>query len=917
MTTTLTGRVRATTADALLVPRRRARRDAGLLLGTAVLLAASLLALLLVPPLLARTADRALRTAVANAGEQAAVTVRTPSAGDEGPGAFALVQRQAEWLDEQPGALLPATATTSSVPLDARAGDAVFIARLVATLTPGDPADPVRWTSGRAPGAADPEAPGAPLPPFVEVGLSTAAGRALGIDPSAGPVAVQLTRRDDVDTAWVTGLYDPVDPADVRWATVPELLAPLPADPTTDAAAEVGLYVLPGGHRDLAAVLGVGRFAGTATARVDTDRLTSAGVDDLRRQVRTLLTTEPLAASGLPGVLDAFEAHAAATRAQAALVLAGTGATAACCLVLAAGLLVERRRTFLAGERARGASLTSVAYRGAVESVPAALLAGALAAGAAVALAGWSPSARGDLMWPALVAGVAVVAPAVLAARAAGSAWTGRRVPADRRERARLAGLRRGRRLLAELVAVALAVLALVALRGRGLVPALGADPDPLLTSTPFLLAVAASLAVVHVAPAVVRAATRWAARSRGLAAPLAAARAQRAATALLPLVTVTVAVALMVLCGGLVQDVRDGQSLAADRLVAADVRIDGALVRPAVAAALADLASAPGVDAVATGAQVDDRRFGQDSDLTATVLVVDAAQLARVRSAVGLPVDAGLADLGAPADGRVPVLVDPGLADRTDTSEGVLLQVLAGHVDAEVVGGTTLTSDQGAPPADARAAHAVRTADDGVVVLDAGALARVTDVLPDVTRAWVAGPGAVQAVEDAGLAELPGVTVTTRDGWYAAWSRAPLPAALTMLLLAATGALALLAVVALALVVVATSGERGRTLSTLRTLGLDARTARWATLGELAPLVVGGLVGGTVIGLALPVVLGDALGLSWVTAAPGALPVTVTWWPVLVAAGALAVALAVAVVVEQAVRRRERLGEVLRVGAR
>ena len=39
--------------------------------------------------------------------------------------------------------------------------------------------------------------------------------------------------------------------------------------------------------------------------------------------------------------------------------------------------------------------------------------------------------------------------------------------------------------------------------------------------------------------------------------------------------------------------------------------------------------------------------------------------------------------------------------------------------------------------------------------------------------------------------------------------------------------------------------------------------------------------------------------------------------WPVAVAAGTLVVALLVAVLVEQAVRRREQLGEVLRVGAR
>lgn len=912
--TALLTHARATTGDALLVPRRRARQDVGVLLGTAVLLTGTLLALLAVPRLLDRTADDALRAAVTSAGTQAALVARTPpDAAPSGGGVFTRVLDQAEWLDGQVDGLLPATAVSDSVPLTATVGGTDggtrFETRLVTTGTPSDPAEPVRWTSGREPRAADPAAG-----VHVEVGLAAGAARALGVDPAAGPVTVLLTRRNLVHEVRITGLYEPVDADAPRWAEVPDLLRPLPADPATGSVATAALYVPPDAREDMARVLGVGQLAGTATAVVDTAGLTTADAPRLRRDVVSLLAREPRVTSGLPGVLDAFEVHAGAVRAQASLVLAGTGAAAACCLVLAAALLVERRRSHLAGERARGASLVSVVLRGTVESVPTTLVA-ALVAGATVA---WLlPGTSGPVWLPVAVATVAVVAPAVLAAQAAGSAWTGRRVPADRRERARLAGLRRGRRLVTEVVAGAVAVLALVSLQGRGLVPAAGAGADPLLTSTPFLLAVAAALVVVRVAPAVVRAAARWAARSRGLAAPLAATRAQRAATALLPLVTVTVTVALMVLCGGLVQHVRDGQRLAADLLVGADVRLDGALGTPSAVAALEDLAATPGVSAVATAALLDDRTFGRNTDLTASVLVVDAAALARVRAAADLPVDPGLARLAGSPGGRVDALVDAALLTRVDASDGVLLQVLSGHVEADVRGTTSLLADAGPPPVDARAATAARTADDGVAVVDARALAAAADTVPPATRAWVAGPRAAQAVTAAGLDDLPGVTVTTRAGWYAAWSAAPLPDALTTLLLAAVGVLALLAVVALALVVVATSGERGRTLSTLRTLGLDGRTARWATLGELAPLVVGGLVGGSAIGLALPVLVGDALGLAWVTAAPGDVPVVVAWWPVAVAAGALLAALLVAVGVEQAVRRRERLGEVLRVGAR
>ncbi|GIG40430.1 FtsX-like permease family protein [Cellulomonas phragmiteti] len=909
--TTTTARLRATGGDALLVTRRRARQDAGLLAGTALLLTSALLAVLAAPVLLERTADEALRASVANAGAGAAVQVVAPLDRGDPTQPFAATFRQAVWLDGRLPGLLPATAVSASPPFTASGAGAEFTTRLVTLETPSDPSAPVRWTVGREPAAV---LVAVETHREVEVGLSVDAARDLGVDPSAGPVTIEIARRDTVHLAHVTGLYEPVDPGDPRWVTVPDLLGPAEGAAPGGAAATVALYVPPAARDDMAWVLGSDRLPGPAVALVDAADLTVADAHRLRRDLVAQLVVEPRLASGFPQLVDAFDAHAGAVRAQASLVVAGVGATAACCLVLAAALLVERRRTHLAAERARGASLASVALRSAVESLPTALVA-VLVAGVVVTV--WLGGPTGP-PWPAaVVTAVAAVAPAVLAVRAAAGAWAGRRVPADRRERARLAGLRRARRLVLELLAVAVAVTALLALRGRGLVPSGPPASDPLLPAAPFLLAVAASLVVVRVAPTVVRAAARWASRSRGLAAPLAVTRAQRAATALLPLVTVTVAVALMVLAGGLVQHVRDGQRVAAAQLVGADLRLDGPLGTDAAREALAQLAGADGVQAVATGAQIEDRAYGRGTGLTATVLAVDTAALAAVREARGLPVDPGLAGLADATAGRVPALVTADLLARAGTADTTLLQVLADHVELDVRGTTTLVPDRGAPPVDVRAAHATLSLDDGVVVVDREVLLAASSREVPATRAWVAGPGAERAATDLRLADLSEVTVTTAEGWWRAWSRAPLPTALTTLLLAAVGALALLAVVGLALVVVATSGERGRTLSTLRTLGLDARTARWATLGELAPLVVGGLVGGSAIGLALPALVGGTLGLRWVTAAPGDVPMTPTWWPVLLAAGALVVALVVAVTVEQAVRRRQRLGEVLRVGAR
>ena len=137
------------------------------------------------------------------------------------------------------------------------------------------------------------------------------------------------------------------------------------------------------------------------------------------------------------------------------------------------------------------------------------------------------------------------------------------------------------------------------------------------------------------------------------------------------------------------------------------------------------------------------------------------------------------------------------------------------------------------------------------------------------------------------------------------------------LLLLATSRALAVYAALALVLMVAATSRERGRALSALRTLGLDARTASALTFAELAPLAVAAVVGGH--GDRHPHPLADVRRARararhrWVRAARAAR----RWWPIVGAVAAVTVALVVAVLVEGATRRRDQLGDVLRVGER
>jgi putative ABC transport system permease protein len=88
-------------------------------------------------------------------------------------------------------------------------------------------------------------------------------------------------------------------------------------------------------------------------------------------------------------------------------------------------------------------------------------------------------------------------------------------------------------------------------------------------------------------------------------------------------------------------------------------------------------------------------------------------------------------------------------------------------------------------------------------------------------------------------------------------------------------------------------------------------------TFGELTPLALTAVLAGTAIGIAVPWALTGALGLDLLTGDPAATSLQVTWVSIAGAVGVVLVSLAVAVAVESAVRRRDRLGEVLRVGER
>jgi putative ABC transport system permease protein len=127
-------------------------------------------------------------------------------------------------------------------------------------------------------------------------------------------------------------------------------------------------------------------------------------------------------------------------------------------------------------------------------------------------------------------------------------------------------------------------------------------------------------------------------------------------------------------------------------------------------------------------------------------------------------------------------------------------------------------------------------------------------------------------------------------------------------------GTLLALAAVVVGLGAAAGAPARGRSLAALRTMGLTGAQARAVSLGELLPPVLGAAVVGSGLGAVVAALVRAPLELELLTGQFGAPALVVPWAAPLVAVPLVLVVLVV-VGVESSLRRRERLGQVLRVG--
>ena len=865
---------------------RRLRRDLGQQLTVVVLVALATVLVVAAPALIVERIDDGAREAVAVAGARADVVVLTDVADPSEsyspvstPDDVLAIAENA--LDNLPPALTEvardATPAVVSPPLDALEPPPGFddlsvrIGMLVPTVE-----QKLELVDGRLPGDSG-----------VEVVITQATATATGYT-----VGTEIVVTPDIPLE-VVGIVTPLSDDEVAdawpWQDLPTVLEPTrPSSSTGRVGLDMLALTSPAGI-----VAAQQPFAqawnGTVRIRLEPSSFTSAlqadviaelsGLEREASQVVGQTYVTARVSSGFTQALATFSAQARAALAQTSLMVTGAFGVAVIALVLVSRLLVARRSRELGLERARGASLASIALRAFAESAVIAAVGG---------LAGVLIAGRGVAVLAIGVVVVAALAPVVQSVLVARVQWSGRRVPANRADRESLARARSVRRLVLEGLVVALAVGAVVAARSRGLLQTRSDGVDPLLASAPLFVSAAVAVIVLRVFPVVLRAVSGLAARSRGALGIIGASQA-RSAVAGLPVLALTVALALGISGGLLLDTVRGGQVDASWERVGADARIDGR-TSPADAATLAEQ---PGVAAAASLYVRNATELTSGAQRTiATMLAVDASYAQVAALLPGAADSAPLASLPS-TDGPLPVLLDATVASRVAT-DGLKLSVGTQSVDVTVVG----TYDD-VPSG---------WIDGPFFFVDYDSLLARLDDPVAATNVLVVGPGASDAV-----AGVEGAV--TRSAWIEQRRDLALIAGVNQLMAVSTGAIALFALVALIASVVAGSRSRARSLALLRTLGLRARLGWWLVLAELGPVVAAALIGGAIAAGAVSLVLGPVLGLSALAGSTSAPASSLS--PVVFAAGAGAalILLALATLVEYLAHRRDRLGDVLRVG--
>lgn len=712
---------------------------------------------------------------------------------------------------------------TSPLPATAAALSPIAPEAEVQLLADPDAREHLRLVDGRWPAAADhgfdivlsQDAATTMMWPLGEV-------RTVPLGQGGAPVAVELV-----------GTVAAGDPGDPRWGHLPTALtATVFDDGNRRPIATAAAWVDPAVWDDVTA-------ESTVTVWFPVDPAAAADVDEaeLLAVLRAVLAS-PLAldeASDIRLTLDSALVAALATAAgradaaRAILSVAAVGpiAVAVSLIVLAAALMTRRRQPDIAVLSARGLAPARLVRLVAVEGLLLGLPVSVLAALAAVVA---FPQDAG--IWPTLCAVGLGVAPAL-------ALTAGLRRAAGPRSREDLdaARPRRAGRVVQGVVVV-LAVLAVVLLLVRGV----GSGPtDPLVVIAPLLVTVALALIMVRLHPLPLAAALRLARRRRGAVTLIGAARAVREpAAGTTAVLAMLVAVAIAMFSSVILSTIDRGAVLAAERAVGADIQLSGPYVDSARLAALAEIDGVQDVAGVLRGAFLN--ATGPEGSVSAETIVTDPAALARVQAGMAGGFPAGVLDGSTPMQVVVSQLVASEVGGVTSTVGAVPVSVAA---TVDRILGVTASAEFVVLGAQDYTAITGRGFFPRTVLIDVDADASVADVVAAV--APIVGDS---------------FSVTLREESTAEIRSSPVVNAVRSVLLGAVGVAVGLSAVALLLVAGVTRDGRSRVIALLRTMGMSRRESRGIVAWEFVPLAVTALVGGVILGLALPLLVIVAVDL-------------------------------------------------------
>ena len=740
----------------------------------------------------------------------------------------------------------------------------------------------VTWVKGRAPAPTAPVvADGDPLPTF-EVALAADVAAALHVStgsllrltpfPSEQPLAVRIT-----------GIFRPSAPDPWSWAGEPRQLVPQIVRGDTVVITGVGLVApgtLPQLDRASARSLATAWRFPISTTHLDTDSV-DAVVADIGAYGNRLRLESPaggsyLASSGLAGVAAELHVEQSVAVALWSVALTGLLAVGVATIALVSWVLVQRREPTLTLLRARGASTAAVVllvlWEVAVVVLPAAVVAGLLAA-----LRVPARQLAGPVLLGAAIAALALALPA-------GLAWGRHRRIAGTPDRADADPAGR-RRVTVELAVAVLAVgggwLLLRGGSGAGGLQAVRAV-------APTLLALLAGLLVLRLFVLPVRPLRDRARRGPGAVGLVALAGASRsAATYLLPVLVLVVAIALTTFGMCLRSTLSSAQAVNAYTGVGAAARMDQ--VAPEDEAAVA---AVPGVCGVAA-ARFDpaaEATTGDGTVPTAVLLLdVDAYRAVTASTPLGAAeLDPLVAAPGPTAGAPVPVL----LPDGARSVPSAL--TIAGTAVPVVAVGT-------APPSLAAGADAV--------VVPAAAW---PGPAVGTNRLYVCGdlPTAVLR------AAAPGSAVVSATERVEATRAAPLVSATLTGLSVVAVLTAGFALLTLVLARVDTRPRRARERALLRTLGFSARQGRRLEWLELLPLLAVALVAGIGAGIGVCALLLRSLDLAPFSGGRVPASLVIAPWGIAALAAGLVVLAVAAAIIESVIDRHRSLGAELRGGA-